>query len=647
VSFPGSGTVTPGRLSGGIDATGSTDMAELLSETDVYLFNEGTHNRIYEHLGAHIVDGGTHFAVWAPNAGTVSVIGDFNAWDPDAHPLFPTASGIWKGYVEGSHQGNTYKYRIVPRDADWALEKADPYAFHSEVAPKTASVVWPLDYEWGDDEWMANRARSNAHDAPMSIYEVHIGSWKKKSRAESFSYRELAPLLAEYCTDMGYTHVEFLPIAEHPYFPSWGYQTTGYFAPTSRFGTPQDLMYLIDQLHQAGIGLLLDWVPSHFATDAHGLERFDGSHLYEHADPRKGWHPDWNSNIFNYGRNEVRSFLLSNAMFWLDRYHVDGLRVDAVASMLYLDYSREEGQWIPNQYGGNENLEAISLLRQMNRDAYGTFPGIQTIAEESTAFPGVSRPTDAGGLGFGFKWDMGWMHDTLEYFRKEPVHRAYHQGTITFRMLYAFDENFILSLSHDEVVHGKGSLVNKMPGDQWQQFANLRALYGYMYGMPGKKLLFMGCEFGQRAEWNANVDLDWYALDYPHHAGMQAWVRDLNTTLAGHTPLHEVDFEPAGFEWIDASDAAASVLSFLRKDRSGGEILVVGNFTPVLREGYRVGASRPGGWEVLLNSDAADYWGSGTGSTGTVHTDDVPMHGRNQSLSLDLPPLGVLFLRAP
>jgi 1,4-alpha-glucan branching enzyme len=481
----------------------------------------------------------------------------------------------------------------------------------------------------------------------MSIYEVHIGSWKKKSRAESFSYRELAPLLAEYANDMGFTHVEFLPLTEHPYYPSWGYQTTGYFAPTSRFGTPQDLMFMIDYLHQNGIGVLLDWVPSHFATDAHALERFDGTHLYEHADPRKGWHPDWNSNIFNYGRNEVRSFLLSSAMFWLERYHVDGLRVDAVASMLYLDYSREEGQWIPNQYGGNENLEAISLLRTMNRDAYGTYPGVQTMAEESTAFPGVSRPTDVGGLGFGFKWDMGWMHDTLEYFRKEPVHRAYHQGTITFRMLYAFDENFILSLSHDEVVHGKGSLINKMPGDQWQQFANLRALYGYMYGMPGKKLLFMGCEFAQRAEWNANVDLDWYTLDYPHHGGMQAWVRDLNTTLQAHTPLHEIDFEAAGFEWIDASDAAASVLSFLRKDRSGGEVLVVCNLTPVLREGYRVGASRPGEWKVLLNSDDAVYWGSGAGSTGAVHTDDVPLHGRDQSLALDLPPLGVLFLLAP
>ena len=622
-------------------------MAEMLSETDAYLFNEGTHNRIYEHLGAHILDGGTHFAVWAPNAERVAVIGDFNGWDPDANPLFPTESGIWKGFVEGDHKGNTYKYRIQPRDADWVLEKTDPYAFHNEVTPKTASVVWPLDYEWHDQKWMTDRVRRNAHDAPMSIYEMHIGSWKKKTRAESFSYRELAPMLAEYATDMGYTHVEFMPITEYPYYPSWGYQTTGYFAPTSRFGTPQDLMYLIDYLHQHDIGVLLDWVPSHFATDAHGLERFDGTHLYEHADPRKGWHPDWNSNIFNYGRNEVRSFLLSSAMFWLDRYHIDGLRVDAVASMLYLDYSRDEGQWIPNQYGGNENLEAISLLRQLNRDAYGTYPGIQMVAEESTAFAGVSRPTDSGGLGFGFKWDMGWMHDTIDYFEKEPVHRAYHQGTITFRMLYAFDENFVLSLSHDEVVHGKGSLVNKMPGDEWQQFANLRALYGYMYGMPGKKLLFMGGEFGQRAEWNANVDLDWYTLDYPHHTGMQAWVRDLNHTLAAESPLYEIDFEQEGFEWIDASDSASSVLSFVRKDRSGGKVMVVCNFTPVLREGYRIGATDAGEWTVLLNSDATTYWGSGTGSTGAVPTDAVAMHGRDQSLSLDLPPLGVLFLRAP
>ena len=446
---------------------------------------------------------------------------------------------------------------------------------------------------------------------------------------------------------MGYTHVELLPVTEHPYYPSWGYQALGYFAPTSRFGTPQDFMYLVDHLHQRDIGVILDWVPSHFAVDAHGLIRFDGTHLYEHADPRKGWHPDWDSAVFNYGRNEVRSFLLSSASFWLDKFHIDGLRVDAVASMLYLDYSRREGEWLPKEFGGNENLEAMSFLRRMNRDVYGAFPGIQTIAEESTAWPGVSKPTDMGGLGFGYKWDMGWMHDTLEYFAHDPVHRAYHQIVITFRMLYAYDENFILSLSHDEVVHGKGSLVNKMPGDEWQQFANLRALYGYMYGMPGKKLVFMGGEFGQRSEWNIDGQLDWDVLQYPVHAGMQAWMQRLNTLYASEPALSQIDYGPEGFRWIDASDAASSVLSFLRTSREGEQILVACNFTPLRRDGYRIGVPSAGEWTVLANSNDAAFAGSGDGSTGAVIAEEIPMHGHPYSLDLSLPPLGTLFVKAP
>ncbi len=615
----------------------------LLTDQDIYLFNEGTHAHLFEHMGAQIRDGGTHFAVWAPNAVTVSVVGDFNQWDAAAHPLLPSDAGIWKGFISEARPGNTYKYLVSSRSGG-AMEKADPFAFTAEVAPKTASVVWDLAYEWGDAEWLRERESHNRHDAPMAIYEMHIGSWVKKSETESHSYRELAPLLTRYVTDLGYTHVEFLPVSEYPYYPSWGYQVTGYFAPTSRFGTPQDFMYLIDYLHQAGVAVILDWVPSHFANDEHGLGLFDGSHLYEHADPRKGWHPDWDSNIFNYGRNEVRSFLTSSANHWLQRYHADGLRVDGVASMLYLDYSRLEGQWIPNELGGNENLEAIEFIRQLNSACYSANEGIVMIAEESTAWPGVSRPVHDGGLGFGFKWDLGWMHDTLRYFQEDPVHRQYHQDSLTFRMIYAWDENFVLSLSHDEVVHGKSSLVNKMPGDEWQQFANLRLLYGYMYALPGKKLMFMGSEFGQREEWNFDHDLDWWVLDHPNHAGVQQWVKALNELHRNLPALHSRDHEADGFEWVDASDAAANVLSFLRKDAGGGMVLFAANFTPVARDQYRIGVPTGGTWEVLLNSDNPGFWGTGAGPTGFVKAQAVPMHGQPYSLDLELPPLGCLYL---
>jgi len=616
---------------------------ELLGDLDVHLFNEGTQTHLYDHLGAQMLpNGGAHFAVWAPSARAVSVIGEFNAWEASTHAMFPTASGIWKVFISGARLGDTYKYAITTASGE-RIEKADPVAFLAEVPPKTASVVWNLDYEWGDDEWMGTRNGRQSHDAAMAIYELHSGSWRKGDDGNSLSYRELAEPLTTYLNEMGYTHVEFMPLSEHPYYPSWGYQVTGYFAPTSRFGTPQDLMYLIDRLHQAGIGVIIDWVPSHFATDAHGLSRFDGTALYEHEDRRKGFHPDWGSFIFNYGRNEVRSFLVSSANFWLDRYHVDGLRVDGVASMLYLDYSRDEGEWEPNIYGGNENLEAIELLKQVNTVAYGEHPGIATIAEESTAFAGVSKPVDMGGLGFGFKWDMGWMHDTLRYFEHEPVHRSFHQNDLTFRMLYAYDENFVLALSHDEVVHGKGSLINKMPGDEWQQFANLRALYGYQYALPGKKCLFMGGEFAQRSEWSVDRQLEWFVLEHGNHAGMQRWVRELNTLYRREESLFVEDHDPAGFEWIDASDAGSSILSFLRK---GGTrpILVVLNLTPITRPGYRIGVPVGGRWETLLNSDDTRFWGSGAGTSGTVEAAEAPVHGRGRSVSLDLPPLGVLFM---
>lgn len=626
----------------------------LLAPEDVYLFNEGTHLKLYDKLGAHRTTqegmGGTQFAVWAPNAQSVSVIGDFNGWDRDRARLAPVGdSGIWSGFVEGVSSGNAYKYHILSRHMGYRVDKTDPFAFYREVPPRTASIVWDLEYEWNDAHWMQQRHHANSLKAPMSIYEMHIGSWRRIPEEDNrpLTYREMAEPLADYVSELGFTHVEFLPIMEHPYYASWGYQTTGYFAPTSRYGTPQDFMYLIDHLHQRGIGVILDWVPSHFPTDEHGLAYFDGTHLFEHADPRQGFHPDWNSYIFNYGRNEVRSFLSSSALFWIEKYHVDGLRVDAVASMLYLDYSRSSGEWVPNEFGGRENLDAIALLRKVNEEVYRIAPDTQTIAEESTAWPMVSRPTYVGGLGFGMKWDMGWMHDTLSYFAHDPVHRKYHHNSLTFRMMYAFNENFVLPLSHDEVVHGKGSLINKMPGDAWQKFANLRLLLGYMYAQPGKKLLFMGGEIGQFREWNHDTSLDWHLLDFPLHAGLQRWVKDLNRAYRSIAALHETDFLPEGFEWIDANDAPNSVLAFLRRCRSGGgDVVVVCNCTPVPRTPYRVGVPHGGRWTEILNSDAGIYGGSGMGNLGFADAAPISFHGREHSIELTLPPLATVMLQA-
>ena len=621
----------------------------LLGEQDLYLFNEGTHYRLYEHLGSHPDRDGTWFAVWAPNAERVTVMGDWNGWDKAANPLALRGdSGIWEGFLPGVRPGAHYKYHVVSRFNGYRADKADPFAFHAEVAPAQASVVWELDYEWGDAEWMAEREARQSISAPISAYEVHLGSWRRvpEDGDRVLSYREIAPLLAAHVKKLGFTHVELMPITEHPYYGSWGYQTTGYFAPTSRYGTPQDCMYLIDYLHGQGIGVILDWVPSHFPTDEHGLAYFDGTHLYEHADPRQGYHPDWGSYIFNYGRNEVRSFLISSAMFWLRKYHVDGLRVDAVASMLYLDYSRKDGEWIPNRYGGRENLDAIAFLRAFNDEVSEELPGVQTIAEESTSWPMVSRPTCVGGLGFAYKWDMGWMHDTLKYLSHDPVHRKYHHNEVTFRTIYAWSESFVLPLSHDEVVHLKGSLAGKMPGDAWQKLANLRLLYADMWAQPGKKLLFMGGELAQWREWNHETGLDWHLLDDPGHAGIARWLEDLNRLYREEPALHELDGSPDGFEWIDANDALNSVLSFLRKG-GGDVVLVVLNFTPVPRQSYRVGVPRRGFWTEVLNSDAADYHGSGQGNMGGVETSPVPLHGRSWSLTLNLPPLGAVFLKAP
>jgi 1,4-alpha-glucan branching enzyme len=621
---------------------------DLLTPTDLHLFNEGNHLRLYDKLGAHPlqVDGvdGTHFAVWAPNAEQVSV--ETFGHPPTSNALRPSgSSGIWEGFVAGIAQGTIYKYRIIsPGNMRW--DKADPFAFHAETPPQTASVVWNLDYEWSDRTWMADRHRYNNPSGPISVYEMHLGSWRRHLDGNHLTYREVAHQLAEYLQTNGFTHVEFLPLTEHPFYGSWGYQTTGYFAPTSRYGTPQDLMFLIDTLHQAGLGVILDWVPSHFPGDAHGLAYFDGTHLFEHADPRQGFHPDWNSYIFNYGRNEVRSFLLSSALFWLDKYHIDALRVDAVASMLYLDYSRKAGEWIPNKYGGRENLEAISFLRQLNYEAYKNFPDVQMIAEESTAWPMVSRPDYVGGLGFGMKWDMGWMHDTLSYLHQDPVHRKYHHDVLTFRQVYAFNENFMLPLSHDEVVHGKGSLLGKMPGDEWQQFANLRLLFGYMTGQPGKKLQFMGNELAERREWNHDGVLDWQALADPKHLGVQHWVRDLNLLYRREPALYELDFEQAGFQWINGSDSEQSVVAFMRKAREKSPpVVVVCNFTPVVREPYRIGVPHGGYWQELLNSDGEMYGGTGRGNAGGVMAEPVPCFGFDWSLQLVLPPLGVLFFK--
>jgi 1,4-alpha-glucan branching enzyme len=625
----------------------------VLSEFDRYLLAEGTFHRAYEKLGAHVTERngqrGVQFAVWAPNALKVSVIGDFNNWNTSAHSMEPSSSGVWEGFVPHIGGGEVYKYHLESRYHGYQTDRADPYGFAAELRPHTASRVWDLEnYTWQDGSWMAGRAKYNALDAPISIYEVHLASWRRVPEEVNrwLSYREIAPLLAEYVHGAGFTHVELLPVMEHPFDGSWGYETTGYFAPTSRFGTPTDFMYFVDYLHQHGIGVILDWVPAHFPKDEAGLGYFDGTHLYEHADPRKGEHPDWNTFVFNYGRNEVRSFLISNALFWIDKYHVDGLRVDAVAAMLYLDYGRREGDWIPNRYGGKENIEAIEFLRTLNEEVYSAFPDVMMVAEESTAWPQVSRPLYLGGLGFGLKWNMGWMHDMLSYMSEDPIHRSYHQNQITFSLLYAFSENFVLPFSHDEVVYGKGSMLQKMPGDDWQKFANLRLLYGYMFGHPGKKLLFMGCEFGQWSEWNHDASLDWHLLGMPFHSELKRWVRDLNTLYRGQRALHELDFDAGGFAWVDCNDVQRSVISFLRRGRNpDDELLFVCNFTPVVRENYRVGVPQPGFWKEVLNSDAPMYGGSGQGNFGGCGAAPLPIHGHPFSLNMTLPPLGVLIFQ--
>ena len=628
--------------------------APFLTDYDLHLMAEGKHFRSYEKLGARLceVDGisGVYFAVWAPNARRVSVMGDFNGWDPETHPMqVRLEAGIWECFVPGVGPGALYKYRVISKHKDHRADKADPYGFAAEIRPQTASKVWDLSgYEWQDAEWMADRGRANALDAPVSIYEVHLGSWRRKPEKANrwLSYRELADSLADYVSQMGFTHVEFLPVTEHPFDGSWGYQTVGYFAPTSRFGTPQDFMYLVDRLHQRGIGVILDWVPAHFPSDAHGIGYFDGTYLYEHADPRQGQQPDWGTLVCNFGRWEVRNFLINSGLFWLEKYHVDGLRVDAVASMLYLDYGRREGEWIPNRHGGRENLEAVEFLRQFNEQVYSEFPGAMTIAEESTAWPMVSRPTYLGGLGFGFKWNMGWMHDILDYMSLDPIHRRYHQNRLTFSLLYAFTENFILPFSHDEVVYGKGSMIEKMPGDDWQKFANLRLLYGFMMGHPGKKLLFMGSEFGQCREWNHDNSLDWHLTGSPLHAGLQRWVRDLNILYRDTPALYEVDFESAGFEWIDCTDSQSSVVSFLRRGRNSDDVAVfVCNFTPVPPHNYRIGVPRGGFWKERVNSDAPLYGGSGQGNVGGAEAIPAPMHGRPYSLDLTLPPLATMVFQ--
>ncbi len=625
----------------------------LLTADDIYLFNEGSHFRIYEKLGAHPTThdgrGGVHFAVWAPNAEGVAVMGDFNGWSKESHPLGPKEnSGIWEGFIPGLKSGTVYKYHIRSRHQGYSADKTDPIAFFSEISPQTASVAWDLDYSWNDENWMTYRKEKSALNAPVSIYEMHPGSWMRvpEEGNRHLTYRELAPKLVAYLIKMGFTHVEFLPIMEHPFYGSWGYQCLGYFSPTSRYGTPQDFMYLVDELHRNDIGVILDWVPSHFPTDVHGLGFFDGTHLYEHEDPRKGFHPDWSSYIFNYGRTEVSSFLISSALFWLDKYHIDGFRVDAVASMLYLDYSRKEGEWIPNHYGGRENLEAIGFLRRFNEAVHESFPDTITIAEESTAWPQVSRPVYLGGLGFDMKWDMGWMHDTLSYMSQEPIYRSYHHNKLTFRMIYAFHENYVLPLSHDEVVHGKGSLLNKMPGDEWQKFANLRLLFGYMYGQPAKKLIFMGGEIGQQQEWSHERSLDWHLLENKFNTGLQRWIEDINQFYRKNPAMHLDDFTNNGFQWIDCNDVGQSTLSFVRRGGSAqDEIIVVCNFTPVPRQNYRIGVPLEGTWKEYLNSDSGEYGGSNQGNLGELETTPVPIHGHPFSINLVLPPLGIIFFK--
>lgn len=625
----------------------------LFTDFDVELFKSGKHFRLYEKLGSHPlkVDGveGTYFAVWAPSAKKVSVIGNFNYWIEGEHSLNVRwdESGIWEGFIPGVKQGDIYKYKILSHNNDIKTEKADPFAKRCEHPPKTASVVWKLDKKWKDGKWMKKRKSKNSIKAPYSVYEVHLGSWKKIVEEDrSMSYLELAEDLVDYVKSHNFTHVEFMPIMEYPYEPSWGYQITGYFAPTSRFGYPEEFMTLVEKFHQSDIGVILDWVPSHFPEDAHGLGNFDGTHLYEHPDRGKGYHPDWKSLIFNYGRNEVKAFLISNALFWLDKYHIDGLRVDAVASMLYLDYSRDEGEWQPNIYGGNEYLEAVSFVKEFNEEVYKNYPDVQTIAEESTSYPMVSRPTFSGGLGFGMKWMMGWMHDTLEYFSKEPIYRRHHHNELTFSMNYAFTENFMLPLSHDEVVYGKQSLINKMPGDQWQKFANLRLMFGYMFTHPGTKLIFQGGEIGQYDEWKFHGSIDWHLLENKLNQGISRLITDLNALYRGESALHDLQFVPEGFEWIDLNDSENSVLSYVRKDKDKHKIIVVCNFTPVPREKYRVGLDKTKSLKLLLNSDDLKYSGTGSYENKKVSIEKIPHHGRPSSIRLDLPPLGFLIFKA-
>lgn len=624
----------------------------LFTDFDINLFKAGKHFRLYEKLGAHLieVDGvkGTYFAVWAPSARSVSVVGDFNYWIQGEHQLNVRwdASGIWEGFIPGVEKGSTYKYKIQSNNGGIITEKADPFALYCEHPPHTASIIWDLDYKWKDDKWMKSRKDTNGLDKPYSVYEVHLGSWRRNEQGKFLTYLELADQLVSYVKETGFTHVEFMPIMEYPYDPSWGYQLVGYFAPTSRFGKPQDFMVLVDKLHQAGIGVILDWVPSHFPDDAHGLGYFDGSNLYEHPDRRKGYHPDWKSLVFNYGRNEVRSFLISNALFWLQHYHADGLRVDAVASMLYLDYSRKDGEWEPNIFGGRENLDTISFLKDFNEAVYSNFEGVQTIAEESTSFPMVSRPTIAGGLGFGMKWMMGWMHDTLQYFQKEPVYRKYHQNDLTFSATYAFSENFMLPLSHDEVVYGKKSIAGRMPGDEWQKFANLRLLYGYMFTHPGTKLLFMGAEFGQSTEWNFEGSLDWYLLQFGYHEGVKKEITDLNALYKNNPALHEKQFRPEGFEWINYSDHQNAVMSYIRKGNNPKEdLIVVCNFTPVVRDHYRIGLPKKGKLTQIFNSDDTQYGGSGVTNPKSVKIELESWNGREFSAALTLPPLSVVVFK--